>query len=109
MMTRHGEGFHKMSVSFTTIPLFEVDVEVRVRRTVMVRAWTEEQAIGLAAALTPTISSPSASAFLKWTDGAVAYRPMPVETIVGDDAKIVAVREVKDDGERASDSDVGRH
>lgn len=74
---------------------WEIDVELRVQKTLhFAGPKTEEAARAIAAmALSGGVDI---SAFIKWTDGRSAYRPVPVETIVDNNPAIVAVRHVKD-------------
>lgn len=78
------------------IKTWEVDVELRVRKTLLFKAPSE----GLARSLALLVvsgemgSHAEISAFIKWTDGVVAYRPMPVETVIDNGPQIVAVREI---------------
>ncbi len=74
---------------------YEVDVELHLRKTLLLQAPDADTAHGLAATLLrqEVELGRSLSSFLKWTDGRRAYRPMPVETIIDNDPQIVAVRE----------------
>jgi hypothetical protein len=78
---------------------WEIDVEMRVRKTLVIEApVSEEQARSIAKAMLQSwdFAGVSASPFVKWSDGRRSYRPMPLETIVDNDPQIVAVREVSD-------------
>jgi len=76
---------------------WEIDVELRVRKTLLIRAPNEEVARYMGHAVMQAAPGPpdaELSSFLKWTDGRSAHRPVPVETIVDNDPQIVAVRKV---------------
>jgi hypothetical protein len=68
------------------LKLFELEVEMRVRRTMRIRAPNQEAAKIQARNFMSLATDPRAgavlSAVLKWTDGREAYRPMPVETLL---------------------------
>ncbi len=72
---------------------WEIDVEMRVRKTLVFSGPPDEAAARKMAALALK-KEIELSSFLKWTDGRRAYRPMPVETVIDNDPQIVAVREV---------------
>lgn len=80
---------------------FEVEVEVTVRRTLLVPA-PDAKLAGIAAeALISDAGTfgASMSAFLKWTDNRRAYRPMPIEKAIGP-GRVLQVTEVQiTDGE----------
>ena len=73
---------------------WEIDVELRVRKTLTFSGpGTEEAARSLVAMVLSGEMDPSH--FIKWTDGRAAYRPVPVETIIDNDPTVVAVREMR--------------
>jgi hypothetical protein len=76
------------------IRTWEVDFDVRLRRTLVFRGPLNEDTVRQAAAMLLSAQIEN-SAFLKWTDGRTAYRPMPVEREIGNSATIIAVREVQ--------------
>lgn len=73
---------------------WEVDVEMRVRRTLVFYAPLEGEQLRNWAAIMAAIGSPGVAQFLKWSDGRQVHRPMPVETTIDNDPLVVAVREV---------------
>jgi hypothetical protein len=76
---------------------WEVDVDLRVRKTLLFTAPTEEAARWMVEAVLNVRQGDDPaelSSFLKWTDGRRVHRPVPVETIVDNDPVIVAVREI---------------
>jgi len=79
---------------------WEIDVEVRVRKTLLLRGLLTEAAAREAAQLITTQNGPdialNTSQFLKWTDDRTVHRPMPVEIVIDNDPTIVAVREMPD-------------
>jgi hypothetical protein len=72
---------------------WEFDVELLVRKTLTFSGPTTEEAarsiivMALSGELDP-------SHFIKWSDGHTAYRPVPVETFIDSDPRIVATREI---------------
>ena len=75
---------------------WEVDVELRVRKTLYFAGPGNEDAARQIAqmALTGGIDP---SLLLKWTDPADGRRSVPVETFIDNDPQIVAIREYPDD------------
>jgi hypothetical protein len=75
---------------------WEIDVELRVRKTLLIVGPRGADVARSTAELLMRhgLTNAEMSAFLKWSDGRQAYRPAPVETIIDNDPKIVAVREV---------------
>lgn len=71
---------------------WEVEVELRVRKTLLLDAPDQETAHDRV----PLILSNTAnwSAFLKWNDGLRGHRPMPVETIIDNDPVVASIKEV---------------
>lgn len=65
---------------------WEVDVELRVRKTLSFGGPLTEDAARQVARMALT-GSIDMSAFQKWTDGRSAYRPTPVETIIDNDPR----------------------
>jgi hypothetical protein len=63
---------------------YEIEVEMTVRRTMRVRAANPDMAREVAGGFLQMAADGHSelSSVLKWTDGRVAYRPMPVETIL---------------------------
>lgn len=72
---------------------WEIDVELRVRKTLTFAGPNNEAAARSIAAMALT-GTMDPSTFIKWTDGRTAYRPVPVEEWIDNDPQIVAVREV---------------
>jgi hypothetical protein len=70
---------------------YELEVEVKVRRTMRVKAPNPEAAKAVAWAFLSLTAEGRGelSSALKWTDGRTAYRPMPVETILPLDPETV--------------------
>ena len=62
-----------------TLKTYELDVMVKLRRTMRVKAANPDEA-RIAAWVMLSLAT-SLSSVLKWTDGRTAYRPMPVETM----------------------------
>jgi hypothetical protein len=77
---------------------WEVDVELRVRKTLVIRAPSAAFARSCAAALLGAglKIEPGHAGFLKWTKVRGTERPTPVETFIDDNPRVVAVREVPD-------------
>jgi hypothetical protein len=73
------------------LKFYDIDVEMRLRRTMRVLALNEEMAPNVARGwLTMATQGPGElSSVLKWTDGRQAYRPMPVETILPEPTPVV--------------------
>jgi hypothetical protein len=72
---------------------WEFDIELRVRKTLTFSGPTTAEAarsivvMALSGEMDP-------SHFIKWSDGRTAYRPVPVETFIDNDPRIVAIREI---------------
>lgn len=66
---------------------YELEVEVRVRRTMRVKAPNPDTAKAVAYGFLSLAAEGKGelSSVLKWSDGRVAYRPMPVETLLLDE------------------------
>jgi hypothetical protein len=66
------------------LKIFELEVEMRVRRTMRVKAPNPESAKAVAWSFLSLTADGHGelSSVLKWTDGRAAYRPMPVETLL---------------------------
>ena len=69
-----------------TLKTYELDVMVKLRRTMRVKAANPDEAriaawVMLSLADRSPDAATSLSSVLKWTDGRTAYRPMPVETM----------------------------
>jgi hypothetical protein len=82
---------------------YEVAVEMAVRRTLRITAPDGEYARQVAAGILKFLAEGigELSSFLKWTDGRVAYRPMPVETILSEPAPVIGEPFEIPDGEIA--------
>jgi hypothetical protein len=67
------------------LKIFELEVEMRVRRTMRVKAPNPQSAKAVAWGFLSLAADGHGelSSVLKWTDGRAAYRPMPVETLLG--------------------------
>ena len=74
---------------------WEVDVEMRVRKTLIFSGPLSEE-VAREIATMALSGKMDLSTIQKWADGRSAYRPMPVETIIDNDPQIVAIREVSD-------------
>jgi hypothetical protein len=111
---RHDPWSHDTSRQRTAMKTWEVDVEVRVRKTLFILGGRDEETVrALAQIIVRDVTLPDeVSMFVKWTDGLLrdvtlpdemfvkwtgwrhARCPMPVETIIDNDPRIVAVREI---------------
>ena len=75
---------------------WEVDVELRVRKTLIFSGPGNEEAarqivqMTLAGGIDPAL-------LLKWTDPSDGRRSVPVEAVIDNDPQIVAIREYPDD------------
>lgn len=80
---------------------YEIEVEMTVRRTMRVRApGTDTAAMVARAMIELTMAGRGElSSVLKWTDGRVAYRPMPVETILPEPTPVLLGEPVEVIGE----------
>ena len=75
---------------------WEFDVEMRVRQTFVFGGPTTEEAARQIMDLA-LFSRLDASHLFKWKEGPSPHRPVPDMTIIDDDPRIVAVREVEND------------
>jgi hypothetical protein len=78
--------------------IWEIDVDLRVRKTLLILCpGTEETARGIAALLmSGKFKNHEISPYLKWSDNRQLYRAMPVETIIDNAPQIVAVRDMSE-------------
>jgi hypothetical protein len=76
---------------------YELEVEVRVRRTMRVKAPNPDAAKAVAWGFLSLTAEGRGelSSVLKWTDGRMAYRPMPVETLLLDPDHVFASEPVE--------------
>ncbi len=72
---------------------WEIDVELRVRKTLVFGGPTNE-AMAREIATMALRGGIDLGTLQKWHVGRGTYRPMPVETIIDNDPQIVAIREL---------------
>ena len=71
----------------------EIDIELRVRKTLTFTGpATEEAARSILAMILTSEMDPAQ--FVKWTDGRTGHRPIPVEVFIGNNPTVAAAREI---------------